>query len=118
MYTIHTSNVTVMVQNMDRAINFYVEGLGLTLKQRWGDHYAQVAAPGLVIGLHPTDKAVETQNSVSLGFGVEKIEEAEARLKALGIAFNHAEGKGGKFASFIDPDGTPLYFMETQKGDW
>jgi predicted enzyme related to lactoylglutathione lyase len=118
MYTIHTSNVTVMVQNMDRAINFYVEGLGLTLKQRWGEHYAQVAAPGLVIGLHPSDKAIETQNSVSLGFGVEKIEEAEARLKALGIAFNHAEGKGGKFASFIDPDGTPLYFMETQKGDW
>jgi predicted enzyme related to lactoylglutathione lyase len=118
MYTIHTSNVTVMVQNMDRAINFYVEGLGLALKQRWGDHYAQVAAPGLVIGLHPSNKAVEKQDSVSLGFGVENIVEAEARLKALGIAFNHAEGKGGKFASFIDPDGTPLYFMEAQKGDW
>jgi predicted enzyme related to lactoylglutathione lyase len=118
MYTIHTSNVTVMVQNMDRAINFYVEGLGLVLKQRWGDHYAQVAAPDLVIGLHPSDKAVEKQDSVSLGFGVEKIDEAEARLMELGIAFNHAEGKGGRFASFIDPDGTPLYFMEVQKGGW
>jgi catechol 2,3-dioxygenase-like lactoylglutathione lyase family enzyme len=58
MYTIKTANVTVMVKNMDKSIDFYTS-LGLELKQRWNNHYAQVAAPGVIIGLHP---AKETNN--------------------------------------------------------
>ena len=47
-------NVTVYVSNMDKAVRFYSETLGLKLAYRFGDHWASVeAGKGLTIGLHP-----------------------------------------------------------------
>jgi catechol 2,3-dioxygenase-like lactoylglutathione lyase family enzyme len=37
-----SGNVTVMVSNMDAAVGFYTEGLGLKLAYRCGDHWASV----------------------------------------------------------------------------
>ena len=51
--TIKESNVTINVKDLDKSISFY-ESIGLTTKNRWGNFYAQLAAPGIVIGLHPT----------------------------------------------------------------
>lgn len=46
-------NVTVMVTDMDRAVGFYTGVLGLELKVRYGNGYAEVlAGPGLTIALH------------------------------------------------------------------
>src|SRR5580693_2185798 len=53
---IKEANVTVMVNDMKGAIHFYVDVLGLELKANYGDHYAQVASPGVMIGLHPATK--------------------------------------------------------------
>jgi len=117
MYTITTSNVTVMVKNMNEAINFYT-GLGLTLKQRWEDYYAIVIAPGISIGLHPAKKINERTSDISIGFGVEKIKEVEERLKELGVQFQRSEDGIGIYAHFQDPDGTPIYFMESKIGEW
>jgi len=52
MANIKSINVTVMVSNLDRAIQFYTESLGLTLKNRYGAHWADIEGPGIVIGLH------------------------------------------------------------------
>src|SRR5215469_833122 len=50
-------NVTVFVTNMDRAVRFYTETLGLKLAYRFGDHWASVeAGRGLTIGLHPSSE--------------------------------------------------------------
>lgn len=117
MYTITTSNVTVMVKNMTKAIDFYL-GLGLTLKQRWEDYYAILVAPGISIGLHPAEKTNERTNDISIGFGVEKINEVESRLKELGVQYQTTDDKAGIYAHFHDPDGTPIYFMESKIGDW
>ena len=47
-------NATIFVSDMDRAVRFYTESLGLKLQYRAGDHWAQVeAGDGLCIGLHP-----------------------------------------------------------------
>ena len=47
-------NATVFVSNMDNAVRFYTETLGLRLTNRFGDHWATVdAGKGLSIGLHP-----------------------------------------------------------------
>src|ERR1043165_7661339 len=49
-----SGNVTVYVSNMDRAVKFYSETLGLKLAYRFGDNWASVeAGRGLTIGLHP-----------------------------------------------------------------
>lgn len=103
--------------NLDKSIGFYT-GLGLTLKQRWDDHYAIVTAPGISIGLHPANKKTKRSQEISIGFGVDKVIEVEHRLKELGIPFSESEDKSGIFAHFTDPDGTPLYFMESKVGDW
>ena len=47
-------NATVYVSDMDRAVDFYVNLLGLKLGQRFGNHWAQIeVGQSLVIGLHP-----------------------------------------------------------------
>ena|ERR1051326_9166589 len=113
MYSIKTANVTIMVQDMDKAIEFY-QNIGLQLKQRWNNHYAQVAAPGVVIGIHPAkERNVITTNAFSIGFGIDSLEDVKNRLSELGVDYETAEDKAGKYAHFRDPDGTLLYFMES-----
>ncbi len=51
--TIKDSNITMNVKDLDKSISFY-EALGLEVTNRWGNYYAQLTAPGMVIGLHPT----------------------------------------------------------------
>jgi len=51
------SQVTLMVPDMDAAVRFYTETLGLHLKARYGNEFAVVEAPGLTIGLHPLPTA-------------------------------------------------------------
>ncbi len=51
---IKDANVTIMVKDMDSSVSFY-QSIGLTLKQRWSNYYAQLTAPGITIGLHPAN---------------------------------------------------------------
>ena len=78
---IKEANVTLNVKNLDKSISFY-ESIGLTVKNRWANYYAQLAAPGIVIGLHPTSDANLKDNSgnVSIGFTLDDFEEAKSSL--------------------------------------
>ncbi len=111
MYSINSTNVTIMVTNMNLAIDFYTS-IGLTLKNRWGDYYAMVEAPGITIGLHPA-ATTEHSKAVSIGFGVEDLEPVKAKLEELNISFRVQEdGKAGDLLHFADPNGFPLYFIK------
>ncbi|MDA4115900.1 MAG: VOC family protein [Thaumarchaeota archaeon] len=115
---IKEANVTVMVTDMKRAIHFYVDVLGLELKANYGDQYAQVASPGVMIGLHPATKEDPhpKPGSVSIGFGVESLTAGVVELKAKGVAFSRVvEDRPTKLAFFTDPDGNPLYLSETAR---
>jgi len=101
-----------MVKDMDRSISFY-KNIGLELKQRWNNHYAQVVAPGVVIGLHPAKEETDTTTAISIGFGVDSLNEVKDHLKQMGVHYETAEDKAGKYAHFKDPDGVLLYFMES-----
>ncbi|HLK27847.1 MAG TPA: VOC family protein [Puia sp.] len=107
------SNVTIMTKDMSKSISFY-ESIGFTLKQRWGDFYAQVAAPGIIIGLHPANAntAVNTSENISIGFTVDNFEEAKSLLFSLSIAAKARDEEGGQFLHFADPDGSSLYFIK------
>src|SRR5690348_14315708 len=115
MYT--GGNLTIMVSNFDRAVRFYTETLGLTLKMRAGDGWAEIAAPGVSIGLHaagPHGPQPGGGGGMSLGLQVPDLESAMETLKARGVQFGHVtDGQGVRFAFFSDPDQTPLYLMET-----
>ena len=105
-------NVTVMVSDMNSAIQFYVEKLGLTLKARYSDQFAQVAAPGLTIALHPADKQgqrSEKSEGLSIGLRVDNLERTMKDLERKGLKFSPVVEDGPvRLASFKDPDGNPL----------
>jgi catechol 2,3-dioxygenase-like lactoylglutathione lyase family enzyme len=110
--TIRESNVTVMVQDMDRAIAFY-ESIGLVLKQRWENHYAQMETVDIIIGLHPADDGSAAPSAqVSIGFIIDDIEAGTSLLEGLGVPFTFSDGKSGLYLHFNDPDGTFLYFTQ------
>lgn len=111
--TIKESNITINVKDLDKSISFY-ESIGLMVKNRWGNHYAQMIAPGVVIGLHPTNNANLTGGSgnVSIGFTTDKFEEAKSDLQKLSVKTTDRQEDGGQFLHFNDPDGTALYFIK------
>src|SRR2546423_15044749 len=111
--TIKASNVTINVKSLDESIAFY-QTLGLDLKNRWGNYYALLTAPGLVIGLHPTADTNLKENSgnVSIGFTTEKFDETKTELQKLSIKIVERREEGGQFLHFTDPDGTALYFIK------
>lgn len=113
-----SGNVTVCVSNMDRAVQFYTETLGLKLAYRFGDHWASVeVGTGLTIGLHPASADMPAGRKGSMTIGLElsgSIHEAMSTLEAKGVRFHGPvnEGKSGSFVSFEDPDGNQLYLAQ------
>jgi catechol 2,3-dioxygenase-like lactoylglutathione lyase family enzyme len=110
--TIKEANITINVKDLNKSILFY-ESLGLQVKSRWNDYYAQLTAPGVVIGLHPTDDTNLKGNSgnTSIGFTTNSFEEAKSLLQKLAVVVTERQEEGGQFLHFSDPDGTALYFI-------
>jgi len=125
---IQGGNATIYVSDMERAVGFYTNTLGLKLQFRAGNHWAQVdAGNGMQIGLHPTgpqSPPAGKSGSISVGFTINQpLEQVVSTLKSRGVAFHGPimdDAKGGiRLAFFGDPDGNDLYLCEsTQKTQW
>ena len=88
---INSANVTVMVSNFDHSIIFYTEILGLKLKRRYGDHFAEIETTGLTIALHPArknDSNIGISESLSIGFAVDNLESTISDFRNKGIQFS------------------------------
>ncbi len=112
---VKNSSITVMVSDFSKSIDFYTNTLGLTLKARYGDNYAEITAPGLTIGLHPAGehKLTET-DAVSIGFEVSDIQAAKLELEAKGVQFPEGvrDNRQLLIANFTDLDGTHLNIVQ------
>lgn len=112
-------NATLYVYDLDRAVEFYTETLGLKLQSRFENEWASVFAPGgFMIGLHSVrDDRPEpgTDGSITIGLWVdEKLEDVQAHYEARGVNFRgHIVNEVVRLAYFTDPDGNLLYFGET-----
>jgi len=116
---IHGGNTTIYVADINASIRFYTTTLGLELRMRAGDHWAEInAGPGLIIGLHPAEAHSPkpgTRGSVSIGFNVdEPLEDVVSQLKKKGVAFSGpiVEDEHVRLAFFNDPDGNPVYLSQ------
>jgi catechol 2,3-dioxygenase-like lactoylglutathione lyase family enzyme len=111
-----SANVTVMVANFDRAVQFYTQTLGLKLKNRYEDQFAEIEAPGLTIGLHPSTErgsGPERSESLSIGLGVDNLDLMMSELRKKGVEFSSQITDGMlRIAHFKDPDGNPLYLAQ------
>lgn len=116
---IRGGNATIFVADMNRSIDFYTKVLGLRLRMRAENFWAEVqAGSDLVIGLHPASKNAKppgTEGSIQIGLTVTMpLEEVRKRLAKHGVKFHGeiiADGPG-RFVELRDPDGTRLYFWE------
>ncbi len=110
-------NVTIMVADMNRAVEFYTQTLGLELRERFGDGWAMIQGPGVRIGLHGgrTSEAAADEPNISIGLAVEKLEPALETLRQRGVELAPTvDGGGARFAFFRDPDQTALYVFEAR----
>lgn len=109
---------TIFVGDMDAAVRFYTEALGLRLLERYGNHWASIdCGHGSTIGLHPASakNPAGRVGSITIGFRAsEPIREAVATLKARGVVFRGeiVDDTQLLLADFQDPDGNPLYLSE------
>lgn len=113
--------VTLYVTDVDRALEFYTETLGLELAYRAGPGWAVVRAPdGFAVGLHDAmDSAtVGEAGSVTPGFHVDgDLEEVVRELSDRGVDFvtELTADTAVPLAYFEDPDGNRLYLAEARE---
>jgi catechol 2,3-dioxygenase-like lactoylglutathione lyase family enzyme len=126
---ISNGNVTAYVSDLDDAIRFYTQALGLKLTNRFGQQWATIQTgpsywtdaeigAGLVIGLHPRSQNACAPGTVgSIGFGLETYEPLEQLIPGLErrgvkITSEIVRFEAGNTVSFEAIDGHPSYVHE------
>lgn len=118
METFRATTAFYDVQNMDRAVKFYTEKLGFPLKVRFGDHWAEVDAGSISIGLHPTEDgaSVSSDGGATVSFAVNNLESVVDHLKSIGVEVSEIRNPPrGKFAMVKDSEGNYLHMIEFAK---
>jgi len=102
--------------DMDRAVTFYTDVLGLELTRRDGGNWAEFEAGPVRFALHG---AVEghpvTPGGATATFAVEDLDAARRLLESKGVRFHEQVGEVAgyaRFASFEDPDANTVQLIE------
>lgn len=100
----------LFVSDVDRAVAWYRDVLGMALRARHGD-FATLEAGGAVLGLHggaPAGGAPREGGTMPV-LRVAEYAAAKADLEARGCAFTFEnQTPAARFGTFHDPDGNPL----------
>jgi len=109
-------HVWFWVRDMDRAVAFYGEALGLPMRMRHGDDWAEFEGGGIRIGLHGAGVVEgEPPHGGTAVFLVEDLDLAKAALEGRGVVFEDHLGEVpgyARYASFADPDGNAMQIIE------
>jgi predicted enzyme related to lactoylglutathione lyase len=103
------SAVWLPVDDMDRAVAFYGETLGLAVTQHDED-WSEVEVDGLKIGLNKRESPGGDGGALIALRPDGALEDEVARLKDAGVAFSDgiSEHAWGRVVPFKDPDGNDL----------
>lgn len=69
MPEIKKAYVTLMVDDLDRSVDFYTNVLGLVEDLRFGDNWAEMVTKGITIGLHPKKVGAPPELSAKMAWG-------------------------------------------------
>lgn len=117
-------NASVYITDMDRAVTFYTGALGLKLKTRIGNEWAEIeAGEGLIIGLHlarpPETVAAGTIGAINIELRVtQKMESVVETLSRRGVTFQGEilNYENVRIASLLDPDSNVIILAEVLHG--
>ena len=107
-------HVYYWTRDMDRAVAFYADVLGLPLAHRSGDGWAEFVAGPVKLALHGTDEA-DLPAGGTVVFRVDDLDAARWTLERRGVVFDGHESEVpgvGRFTTFHDPDGNPIQLIE------
>jgi predicted enzyme related to lactoylglutathione lyase len=110
----HVDHVWFWVADMDRAVAFYRDALGLPLRMRHEDAWAEFEAGAIRIGLHGAGEGSPPHGGTAV-FRVDDLDLARASLQDRGVAFEDHLGEVpgyARYASFCDPDGNTMQLIE------
>jgi predicted enzyme related to lactoylglutathione lyase len=98
--------VIKFVDDMDRAVKFYRDMLGLSLKFQSAG-WSEFVTGETTLGLHPASEK-NPAGSVQLGFNVPNLEKFYEDMTTQGVQFSMPPTKqdfGGTLAQFVDSEG-------------
>jgi predicted enzyme related to lactoylglutathione lyase len=107
-------HVWFWVSDMERAVAFYRDALGLPMRMRHEDTWAEFEAGGIRIGLHGAGEGPSPHGGTAV-FLVDDLDLARASLAERGVAFEDHLGEVpgyARYASFADPDGNSMQLIE------
>lgn len=121
---IQGGNASVYITDMDTAVTFYTAALGLKLKTRIGNEWAEIdAGEGLIIGLHlarpPETVAAATIGAINIELRVtQKMERVVETLSKRGVIFQGEilNYENVRIASLLDPDSNVIILAEVLHG--
>jgi catechol 2,3-dioxygenase-like lactoylglutathione lyase family enzyme len=110
---------SVSIKDMDRAIKFYTEQLGLSLKARIDNDWTEISAGGgFVIGLHLQEGTTsENKSAVNIELKTTKtLEEVVTKLRERGVEFvdEIKDYPKVRLVTCRDPDGNLVRFAESK----
>ena len=108
-------HVYYWTRDMDAAVAFYRDVVGLTLSRRDGDNWAEFEAGPVRFALHGSVEGHPVQpGGATAVFEVTDLDEARRALEERGVVFGHAAEIAGyaRFASFGDPDANTIQIIE------
>lgn len=115
----HIDYVYYWTSDMDRAVKFYQQVLGLPLSRREDSRWAEFDAGGIRFALHGAVEGHPVETGGTVMFRVDDLDAARAALEARGVAFEDDLGEVegfARFASFHDPDGNRIDIIEYLHG--
>ena len=107
--------VMKFVSNMDTAVKFYRDTLGLPLKFQ-SPGWSEFATGDITLALHPASEN-NPAGKVELEFSVEDLKAFHADLAAKGVQFPMAPKAEdfGSLAQFLDSEGAPCSVAQEKK---
>jgi lactoylglutathione lyase len=103
------SYVIEFVADMDRAVKFYRDVIGLPLKFQ-SPGWSEFATGETTLGLHPASEKNQA-GKIEMGFNVPDLQKFHSEMTGKGVQFPMAPARqdfGGMLAQFVDSEGAQI----------